>query len=327
MSHEPANIETSSKIGFTHSTLNGAGKDGPVVLDKQKTEIKMAEDTFKNLLPKFIAFLEEKDRSPSTVLAYRADLEQLLTFFQERGKVTTTQVLQTDIEAFRDKLLSQKYTPKSVSRKLNAVKTFFRWMAGDGLITGNPAEDVSHPKIQSAMPKFLSPLEYRALRDVVRDDPRIAAIVELILQTGLRISEVANLKLENLKESDLQIEAYATQSERTIPLNKPAQDALTSYLETRPKTDSPFVFVSKNGKPLAVRNIRAAIDRYMQKAEIGQYSVNDLRTTFVVQNLKSGADLVLLSHVVGHKRLSTTERYLELAGVTEPGKKQALAEL
>ena len=95
----------------------------------------------------------------------------------------------------------------------------------------------------------------------------------------------------------------------------------------RPKTESPYVFVSKNGKPLAVRNIRAAIDRYMQKADVPAYSVNDLRTTFIIENLKAGVDLVLLSQVSGHKRLSTTERYLELAEVKEPGKKQKLEEL
>lgn len=78
---------------------------------------------------------------------------------------------------------------------------------------------------------------------------------------------------------------------------------------------------------MAVRNIRAAIDRYMQKAEVPAYSVNDLRTTFIVENLKAGVDLVLLSQVSGHKRLSTTERYLELAQVTEPGKRQNLQEL
>jgi integrase/recombinase XerC/integrase/recombinase XerD len=162
---------------------------------------------------------------------------------------------------------------------------------------------------------------------VVRDDSRISAIIELILQTGLRISEVANLKLKNIKEDRLIVEAYATQPERTVPLNKPAKEALEKYLSLRPKTNSPYVFVSKNGNPLAVRNIRAAIDRYMHKADIPQYSVNDLRTTFIVENLKNKIDLVLLSQVVGHKRLSTTERYLELAEVKEPGKKQVLAEL
>jgi len=287
----------------------------------------MAQEILKNLLPKFIQHLKDQSRSPSTILAYRADLEQLLDYLQGKNKVSAEQCSQQDIEVFRDTLLNQKYTPKSVSRKLNAVKTFFRWLIAGKQLTINPAESVAHPKIAPAMPKFLSPLEYRALRDVVRDDPRIAAIVELILQTGLRISEVANLKLANSKESSLKVEAYATQPERSTPLNKPAKEALDKYLKLRPKSNSPFVFVSKNGKPLAVRNIRAAIDRYMQKAETGEYSVNDLRTTFIIENLKEGVDLVLLSQVAGHKRLSTTERYLELAQVKEPGKKQALVEL
>ena len=287
----------------------------------------MTEETYKNLLPKFISHLEEKRRSPSTVLAYRADLEQLVDFLKEKNKVLPSQTSATDIETFRDSLLSQKYTAKSVSRKLNAVKTFFRWMVDQKYADRDASRDVAHPKIEASMPKFLSPLEYRALRDVVRDDVRIAAIVELILQTGMRISEVANLKTKNVSDSEIKIDSYATQPERNIPLNKPARDVLNEYIKSRPKTASPYVFVSKNGKPLAVRNIRAAIDRYFHKAEIPDYSVNDLRTTFVVENLKTGADLVMLSQVVGHKRLSTTERYLELAGVKEPGKKQTLEEL
>lgn len=287
----------------------------------------MTQDTFKNLLPKFVKALEEKSRSPSTILAYRADLEQLIDFLQGKNKVLTGDARPADIEAFRDSLLAQKYTPKSVSRKLNAVKTFYRWLVSEKLVVTDASVDVAHPKIEPSVPKFLSPIEYRALRDVVRGDDRIAAIVEIILQVGLRISEVADLRLANVSKGKAKIEAYATQPERTIPFNKPAKDALDRYLKLRPKTDSPYVFVSKNGNPLAVRNIRAAIDRYMQRAEVPGYSVNDLRTTFVVENLKAGVDLILLSQVVGHKRLSTTERYLELAEVKEPGKKQVLEEL
>lgn len=287
----------------------------------------MTQDTFKNLLPKFIKALEEKGRSPSTILAYRADLEQLIDFLQGKNKVLTGDARPNDIEAFRDSLLAQKYTPKSVSRKLNAVKTFFRWLISEKLVATDPSTDVAHPKIEPSVPKFLSPIEYRALRDVVRGDERIAAILEIILQTGLRISEVANLKTANVTKEKIKVEAYATQPERAIPFNQPAKEALDRYLKIRPKTDSPYVFVSKNGNPLAVRNIRAAIDRYMQRAEVPGYSVNDLRTTFLVENLKAGVDLILLSQVVGHKRLSTTERYLELAEVKEPGKKQVLEEL
>lgn len=287
----------------------------------------MLSDTLQDLLPQFVKSLQDKDRSPSTILAYRADLEQLIGFLKNIEKTKASQVTLNDLVMFRDWLLGQKYTPKSTSRKLNAVKTFFRWVKEIGVLQADPSKEVGHPKIEATAPQFLSPLEYRALRDVVRTDSRIAAIVELILQTGMRISEVANLKRDNLKDSEITVEAYATQPQRIVPLNEAAKVAIDEYIAQRPKSESPYLFVSKNGKPLAVRNIRAAIDRYMQKAEIPQYSVNDLRTTFIVENLKRGVDLVTLSHVSGHKRLSTTERYLELAAIKEPGKKQKLEEL
>lgn len=287
----------------------------------------MTQDTLKNLLPGFTEDLKNKGRSPATILAYRADIEQLIEFLLKRNIPLVEQVHTADLESFRDTLLAAKYTPKSVSRKLNAVKTFFRWLIAQKVTQSDPSASVSHPKIEPSLPKFLSQLEYRALRDVVRSDIRIAGIIELILQTGMRISEVSNLKTEEVKDNSVTIEAYATQPQRNIPLNSPAKTAIDSYMAQRPKIQSPYIFISKNGKPLAVRNIRAAIDRYMQKAEVPDYSVNDLRTTFIVENIKAGVDLVLLSQASGHKRLSTTERYLELAGVKESGKRQNLIEL
>lgn len=287
----------------------------------------MNEDTFKSLLPFFIQDLEKKGRSPSTILAYKADLQQLIKFLEEKNKVQPSVVTSDDIVAFRDTPMNKRYTPKTVSRKLNAIKTFFRYLIDEKKLTKDPTDGVTHPKTTPSVPSFLSPIEYRALRDVVRDDIRVMTIIELILQAGLRISEVARLKIENIKEDQLVIEEHATQPKREIPLNESAQEAIDKYRPVRPDSDSPYLFVSKNGKPLAVRNIRAAIDRYMQKAEIPQYSVNDLRTTFIVENLKRGVDLVFLSQSVGHKRLSTTERYLELAEVEKPGNKHSLEEL
>lgn len=285
------------------------------------------QDTIKSLVPKFVSNLTDKGRSPSTILAYRSDLEQLVEFLTKNNIATPEQIKSENLDTFRDTLLAQKFTPKSVSRKLNAVKTFFRWMVENNYLTVDLSKSVTHPKVESSMPKFLTPLEYRALRDVVKSDSRISAMIELILQSGLRISEVANMKTRDLTAESLKIEGYATQPERTIPLNKPAKDALDKYMLERPKVESEYVFISKTGKPLAVRNIRASVDRFIQKAELPKYSVNDLRTTFIVENIKNGVDLILISQVSGHKRLSTTERYLSLAGVKESGKKQTLIEL
>lgn len=283
--------------------------------------------TLSQIVPVFVKNLESAGRSPATSLAYKSDLEQMVEFLTRTNIGIPKQVTTQNLEVFRDTLLSQKYTPKSVSRKLNAVKTFFRWLVSEKYLESDPSKAVSHPQIEASTPKFLTPLEYRALRDAVRNDPRIYAIIELILQTGLRISEIANLKLVSINKNEITIEAYATQPQRTIPLNTPAQRALDEYIKVRPKVDSQYLFISKNGKALAVRNIRASVDRFIQKAELPKYSVNDLRTTFIIENLKNGVDLMLISQVTGHKRLSTTERYLQIANVSESGKKQILAEL
>ncbi|HCR35885.1 hypothetical protein A2130_04800 [Candidatus Woesebacteria bacterium GWC2_33_12] len=287
----------------------------------------MTQDSIKSLLPEFIKSLEKLGRSPATILAYKSDLEQLVEFLTKKNIATPDKIKSEDLDSFRDTLLSQKYTPKSVSRKLNAVKTFFRWMVEENYLTTDLSKNVSHPKVEATQPRFLTPLEYRALRDATRSDLRISAMVELILQTGLRISEVANIKSSDITDSTLKVEGYATQPERTIPLNKPAKDAIDRYLTERPTIFSEYMFISKTGKPLAVRNIRASIDRFIQKAELPKYSVNDLRTTFIVENVKNGVDLMLISQVSGHKRLSTTERYLELANIKEVGKKPTLIEL
>lgn len=279
------------------------------------------------LIPGFINHLEELERSPSTILAYRSDLEQLASYLKERSVEEVSKVRAENLAAFRDYLLDQKYTPKSASRKLNAVKTFFRWMKDEGHIKKDTATNVNHPKIESSTPKFLSQLEYRALRDVTRLDTRISSIIELILQTGLRISEVAALKLSNIRKDRMIVEAYATQPRREIPLNAVAKEAIEDYLRERPESDADYLFISKNGRPLAVRNIRAAVDRYLQKADVPEYSVNDIRNTFIVENLKRGVDLVTISRIAGHKRLSTTERYLELAETRESGNIQEVQEL
>ena len=287
----------------------------------------MTQDILKNLLPKFITSLEKLGRSPATILAYKSDLEQLIEFLTRLNIATPDQIKSENLDSFRDTLLSEKYTPKSVSRKLNAVKSFFRWMVEENFITTDLSKSVSHPKLENSMPRFLTPLEYRALRDAVRGDIRISAMIELILQAGLRISEVANIKTSDVTDTTLKVEGYATQPERTIPLNLPAKEAVERYLKERPKVASEYLFISKTGKPLAVRNIRASVDRFIQKAELPKYSVNDIRTTFIVENIKNGVDLVLISQVAGHKRLSTTERYLELANTKEVGKKPTLIEL
>jgi site-specific recombinase XerD len=248
------------------------------------------------------------------VIAYAKDVEQILQFFEHNEKRTFEIVTSQDIEDFKEILKKQRYTGKSISRKVNSVKAFFRFLINSGAVINNPAEVVPHPHYDQAPPKVLSKIEYRALRDACRSDLRIYAIVELLLQTGMRISELAALKMSDIDfdRGVITIIAQNSRDTRRVPMNAAARTALNEYLRVRPRTRETVVFLTKTCRPFLVRNIRTAIDRYFRLAGIKDGKVNDLRHTFVVEQLKAGTPLVYVSQLVGHKRITTTEKYLKL---------------
>lgn len=262
----------------------------------------------------FIDNLKSRSRASATILAYGKDIDQLVKFLQSLGRVEPSEVTLEDLQAFMEKLSKESYTNKSISRKTNSTKTFFKLLKVNGGISEDPAGMLEHPKFENKPPRILSQTEYRALRDAARADIRIFAVIELLLQTGIRIGELAELKVAdvNLKEPEtVHVPIFEGSTERTIPLNKPAVEALEKYLEIRPKTPNFALFITKTGRPLLIRNIRTAIDRYFKAASIPNAKVNDLRHTWVAYHLQAGTSLITVSKLAGHKRLSTTERYLQ----------------
>jgi site-specific recombinase XerD len=264
----------------------------------------------------FIEHLRKEGKSNSTLMAYGKDIEQFLDFLKLIGVEDLNDIQKENIKLFLEKLAKEKYTIKSVSRKLNSIRTFCKIMNEMGITRENPAISVSHPKIEPRVPRVLSEIEYRALRDVCRRDQRLFTIVELMLQTGIRIGELARLQLEEveLKKAPYQlfIREYDSNNERYVPLNKIAVETINDYLKERYQTENNSLFITKTGRPLLVRNIRTGINKAFQKAGIQNAKVNDLRNTFIAHNLAKGADLVKISQLVGHKRISTTEKYLGL---------------
>lgn len=260
----------------------------------------------------FINYLNTARRAHATILAYSKDIEQLIKYLEEAGVKSIAAVGKTELEAFLKKLAADGYTPKSLSRKINSIKTFYRFLKNNNSLAVNPASEISHPKYEIKPPRILSKMEYRALRDACRTDVRTYAIVELFLQTGIRIGELATLKLSSVKDKELTVKEFEPQPERIVPLNKAAKDALVKWISLRPQSDSQALFVTKTGRPLLVRNIRTTIDRFFKLAGITGAKVNDLRHTFIAHHLAAGTPLTLISKLVGHKRISTTERYLNL---------------
>ncbi len=283
---------------------------------------------------KFIKDLESQNKSSSTLLAYGKDIEQLSNHLSKRGVNLVSEIKLEDLQSFMDKLANDNYTPKSISRKTNSTKTFFKFLKAENHVDDNVADLLKHPKVESKAPRILSRLEYRALRDAARGDMRTYAMVEVLLQAGLTISELAGMKIEEISKLDttdgsiLSVPKRNNKEARLIPLNKAVLEALNKYLaDGRPDVDGPHLFVTKTGKALLVRNIRSTIDKYFKLAGIEKAKVNDLRHTFVAHHLGSGVSIVEISRIAGHKRLSTTERYLEFIERPESQEKTELGVL
>jgi len=282
----------------------------------------------------FIKYLEDFGRAPSTLIAYSKDIEQLVDFMQKKGISDVEKVSLGDLEVFMARFFEKGYTNKSVSRKTNSTKTFFGFLVERGFVKDNVSEYLKHPEVKATNPRILSRLEYRALRDVARNDPRTYALIEIFLQTGLSIAEIAGIQMEHLKmdptldKTNLYIPARGSKDERTIPLNEVAVSAIEAYKDSaQGNKKSPYLFITRTGNPMLVRNIRSTLNRYFKKAGVENVTVNDLRHTFIAEQLKSGVNLAYVSKIVGHKRVSTTERYLAYSGVEKSGQKTELVVL
>ena len=288
----------------------------------------MTELSFDNSLNTFTQALTQKGKSTNTIVAYKGDINQLFAFLSAKGISAIDAILPKHIDDFKEDLSKNDYTAKSISRKLNSIKNFFSFLKNENLIENDPSTEVKHPKYENDIPKILKPIEYRSLRDACRNDTRATAIVELMLQAGLRIKEIENLKMDNIKDNGLFVESYESHSSRNVPLNNSAKLALQKYLdEGRYPGRSKNVFVTKTGKTLLARNIRSLLNRFFIKADLKEIKVNDLRNTFIVFQLKSGVPIDVVSQVVGHKRISTTEKYLELIDSKDEARGIKLKEL
>lgn len=286
---------------------------------------------YSSLIEKFVSSLKEQGKSNFTIIAYKKDLEQFVGFLSSKDVNDIRDVKKSEIDGFINKLLTENYSKKSASRKLNSIRTFFRFLKNNDLVEQNPSLDVSHPKYIQAPPRIFSKLEYRAIRDVAKEDARTYAMIELLLQTGIRIGELTNIRLSDLGDNALRVREYGKNSSRDVPLNKAVKKAVSDYIKIRDdlkKGESPddYLFITRTGKALLVRNIRQIITRCFREVGIENATVNDFRNTFIAHQLMNGYSIDYIARVVGHRRLSSTERFLNL--LKEQGEKaEKLGEL
>ena len=282
--------------------------------------------SYETALISFLTHLKEHNGSSATFTAYRGDLTQLGRYLEEHRITQVTTVTNRHLSDYVAAISQTTYTPKSISRKINSMKTFFKFLVANNMIQTNVAKVIPHPKFTTNPPRILIETELKALQDMCRLDIRMCAVIELLLQTGMRIGEVANIKMEDYRKNEIVIRVFENNPERVVPLGKNTISALQNYLAVRPDVYEPTFFVTKTGHPLLIRNMRAAIDRYFRLAKIKDVKVNDLRHAFAAFQVKSGVNLEFLTKIMGHKRAVTLNQYLGYTK-SKPGNLTKLVEL
>lgn len=269
---------------------------------------------------KFSEHLKKSGRSLHTIRSYEGHLNELIDFLLELKKSHIHLVTKEDLEKYIGKLAKKGKNTKTLNLKTVALKSFFKFLELNEYITKNPAAALKYLKEKETKPRVLSMVEYRALRDATKDDLRYHAIIELMLQTGIKIGEVSRIKIKDVKEENhlkLDVRDEKMRVSRTIPLNSPAKKSIDEYILNKPRVKSDYLFITKSGKMIDPRNIRMAISRYYKKAGICDARVHDLRHTFCAHHIRKGTSLTAIAYMAGHKNLNTTKKYLEFVDKPE----------
>jgi integrase/recombinase XerC len=272
-------------------------------------------------LTNFLIYLEnERGLSARTLKAYQRDLDQLLEFLQAEEIDRPKQVTQHHIRAFIAQRHRQGLGGKSLQRLLSAIRSLFRWMLREGIAEHNPATPVRAPKSPRHLPATLDADTIGQLLDIPCDTPlaiRDKAIMELFYSSGLRLSELATLRWEQVDLASGMVTVTGKgKRTRMVPVGRIAVEALLEWRKARgvfASFEEPHVFVSQRGNPIATRTIQTRI-RYWAKRQGMPQNVYPhlLRHSFASHMLESSGDLRAVQELLGHADISTTQIYTHL---------------
>jgi site-specific recombinase XerD len=281
----------------------------------------MINMTTTHSLELFMIALQGQNYSPKTLRAYGDDLKQFLAWVGE-NRVDwdlPKRFSRTDIEGFMSYLAGQQMTGVTRVRKLAALRKFFTFLEENHFISGNPANTVKGARREEKEPGMLYKEQYKALLYEASDHARDYAIIMTFLQTGIRLSELANLAIEDVdfEHKILTARQGKGKKDRQIPLVDEVLKALRNYLRYRNTElvlDDDIFFLAKNGTSLNVSTVKYIVAKYVKKAGIRKkVSVHTLRHTFGAHKADKNMGIATLQELMGHKKKETTLKYIHLA--------------
>ncbi len=274
---------------------------------------------------KYINYLQvEKSASPYTVRNYTTDLVDFFDFLRRQGIVSLKEIEKNILRDYLSYLMGRGFVKASIARKLSAIRSFYRYLLREEMVTTNPAKDTSSPKLDKRLPSFLTTDEIVRLLEApdsaTPQGQRDRALLELLYAAGLRVSELVRLNLEQVDLDTREIRVWGKGSkERMTLMGEPAAQALTLYLnQGRPQLlgakKTSAMFLNRYGGRLTERSVQELLQSYADIIGLDKrIHPHMLRHTFATHLLDGGADLRVVQELLGHASLTSTQIYTHVS--------------
>ena len=264
---------------------------------------------------KFLHYLKhEKRYSVHTLLSYSTDLKQFTNFLSTEFSVKSIRKVNFQlVRSWIAKLLNENISARSVNRKITTLKTYFRFLIKEDIINQSPMQKIISPKTSKRLPVFVEQVKMEKLLNEIDFGVGFLAqrdrlILELFYFTGIRLSELINLKNKDINYSDSTILVLGKRKkERLIPLTS---DILSKIKKLNASNKSKYLFTTDKGKQISTKQVYRLVNKYLSMVTtLGKKSPHILRHTFATHMLNNGADINAIKELLGHANLSATQIY------------------
>jgi integrase/recombinase XerD len=261
-------------------------------------------------------FIRELDKSSLTIQAYHADIQQFITWLSENDMTVTRvhHVTRSHINEYLSYLANQGRTGTTRARKLVSLHVFFTYLVKEGVLPHSPASTVKKPRRERKPKHMLRPDEFRRIVAAARGNPRDYALLQLLLQTGIRVSELIAIRLSelDLEHKTLTIQGKGSK-ECIIPLEKKALHALQSYLVVRPKTTDHHLFLNYQGHGLSIGGVRKIVEKYLKRVGITKkISCHSLHYTCATNSAALWMNTFCLRTPLRHEHMRMSKKYMPI---------------
>lgn len=266
----------------------------------------------------YLYIASEKGLSQNTQIAYKQDVEHFTGYLVKRGVQDFQMVEQAHILDFLKDFKDQGYASSTLGRLLMTLKVFFRFLKREGHLKTNITLYLKSPKIWQLVPSVLTSNEIERLIQepnlTLESEARDRAIIEVLYGSGLRVSEVCSLKINDVQDTFVRVLGKGSK-ERLVPIGKKAIEAIDYYLkEFRNEDQEPYLFITNKKKPVDRILVYKRLKYYAQRAGITKsFSPHSLRHSFATHLLDNGADLRVIQEMLGHASIGTTDRYTQVS--------------